>query len=79
MWSAYDQVGLRPIAPVTGGGGVASPTQVAAMTDDDTIGKFSIDNPLVWFGAFLLITVGAASLAGSVRVGKVKVAASAGK
>lgn len=79
MWTAFDQIGLRPIAPATGGGSVAAPTQTAAFTDDDTIGRFSIDNPLVWFGAFLLITVGAASVAGSVRLGKVKVAASAGK
>lgn len=78
MWSAYDQVGLKPIAPATGGGSVAAPTQVAAMTDDDTIGRFSIDNPLVWLGLFALLTVGAASAAGSVRLGKVKVSASAG-
>lgn len=77
MWTAFDQVGLRPIAPATGG--VAQPTQSAAMTDDDTIGPFSIGNPLVWFGIFMLITVGAASAAGSVRLGKVKVSAQAGK
>lgn len=77
MWSVQDQVGLRPIAPVTGG--VAQSTQSAAMTDDDTIGRFSLGNPLVWFGIFLAVTVGAASAAGSVRLGKVKVSASAGK
>lgn len=79
MWSAYDQIGLKPIAPVTGGGNVASPTQSAALTEDDTMSRFGLDNPLVWFGAFLLVTVGAASVAGSVRVGKIKVSASAGK
>jgi hypothetical protein len=77
MWSAFDQVGLRPIAPVTGG--VAQSTQSNAMTDDDTIGRFSLSNPLVWFGIFLAVTVGAASAAGSVRLGKVKVSAAAGK
>lgn len=79
MWSAFSQVGLKPMAPTTGGGNVATPTQTVAFTDDDTIGRFSIDNPLVWLGAFMLVTVGAASLAGSVRLGKVKVTASAGK
>jgi hypothetical protein len=77
MWTAFDQVGLRPIAPTTGG--VAQSTQSVGVTDDDTIGPFSISNPLVWFGIFALVTVGAASAAGSVRFGKVKVTASAGK
>jgi len=79
MFSAYEQVGLRPIAPAVGTGSVSSPTQPSALTDENTIGRFSIDNPLVWLGAFMLVTVGAASVAGSVRLGTVKVAASAGK
>jgi hypothetical protein len=79
MWTAFDQIGLRGIAPATGPGSVASPTQVVARTDDDTLSRFGVDNPLVWLGAFLLVTVGAASVAGSVRLGKVKVSASAGK
>jgi hypothetical protein len=78
MWSAFDQIGLKPMAPATGGT-VASPTQAAAFTDDDTIGPLSLGNPLVWIGLFALVTVGAASVAGSVRLGKVKVSASAGK
>lgn len=77
MWSAFDQVGLRPVAPATGG--VATATQPIGMTDDDVIGRFSIGNPLVWLGIFAAITVGAASAAGSVRLGKVKVSAQAGK
>lgn len=79
MFSVQEQIGLRPIAPATGGGNVATATQSAALTEDDTMGRFGLDNPLVWFGAFLLVTVGAASVAGSVRVGKVKVSAAAGK
>jgi hypothetical protein len=79
MFSVYDQIGLRPIAPATGGGSVATPTQSSALTEDDTMSRWGIDNPLVWLGAFLLVTVGAASVAGSVRVGKVKVSAAAGK
>lgn len=77
MWTAFDQIGLRPIAPTTGG--VATATQGVARTDDDVIGRFSIDNPLTWLAIFALITVGAASAAGSVRLGKVKVSAQAGK
>lgn len=77
MWSAMDQIGLRPIAPAHAG--VAQPTQAAAFTDHDTVGPMSIDNPLVWLGIFALITVGAASAAGSVRLGKVKITAQAGK
>lgn len=79
MWSAMDQIGLRPVTPATGGGNVATATQAVGVTDADTLGRFSINNPLVWFGGFMLVTVGAASLAGSVRLGKVKVSASAGK
>lgn len=79
MWSVQDQIGLHPMAPATAGGNVATPTQSIGMTEDDTMGRFSLDNPLVWLGAFMLVTVGAASVAGSARIGKVKVSASAGK
>jgi hypothetical protein len=77
MWSVTDQIGLHPVAPATAG--VAQSTQAAAMTEDDMIGPLSLGNPLLWLGAFMLVTVGAASLAGSVRIGKVKVSAAAGK
>jgi hypothetical protein len=36
-------------------------------------------NPLVWFGLILLITVGAAGAAGSVRLGPAKLSGSVGK
>lgn len=78
MFSAFEQVGLRPVAPAMGGT-VAAPTQTIARTDDDVIGPLSLGNPLVWLGLFALVTVGAASAAGSVRLGKVSVSASAGK
>lgn len=78
MFSAFEQVGLRPVAPAMGGT-VATPTQTIARTDDDVIGPLSLGNPLVWLGLFALVTVGAASAAGSVRLGKVSVSASAGK
>lgn len=36
-------------------------------------------NPIVWFGALLLVTVGAAGVAGSVRLGPARVGGSVGK
>jgi hypothetical protein len=36
-------------------------------------------NPIVWFGVLLLVTVGAAGFAGSVRLGPAKVGAAVGK
>ena len=77
MFSVQEQIGLHPVAPAMGGT-VATATQSIARTDDDVIGPVSISNPLVWVGIFALITVGAASAAGSVRLGQVQVSASAG-
>lgn len=39
----------------------------------------SVHNPLTWFAGILLVTVGAAGVAGSARVGPAKVAASLGQ
>lgn len=78
MFSVAEQIGLHPIAPAMGSA-AATPTQSIARTDDDVIGPLSLGNPLVWIGLFALVTVGAASAAGSVRLGKVSVSASAGK
>lgn len=36
-------------------------------------------NPIVWFGVVLLVTVGAAGVAGSVRLGPAKLGGSVGK
>ena len=36
-------------------------------------------NPLVWFGAILLVTVGAAGVAGSVRLGPAAIGGKVGK
>lgn len=36
-------------------------------------------NPIVWFGVVLLVTVGAAGVAGSVRLGPAKLGAAVGK
>jgi len=60
--------------------GLAAPTQGMA-TDNITSGwRGLIDprNPLVWAGAILLVTIGAAGAAGSVRLGKARVSVAAG-
>ena len=57
---------------------VASPTQNMG-TDDITAGwRGLLDpaNPLMWFGVVLLVTVGAAGVAGSVRLGRARLSAS---
>jgi len=58
-----------------------APMQGAAVTTDANGVKSLIDpkNPLVWFGFLLLATVGAAGVAGSVRLGPAKVSGSVGK
>jgi hypothetical protein len=76
-YTAASVYGATPQAPSYG---VAAPTQQMS-TDDITSGwKGLIDpnNPLMWFGLVLLVTVGAAGAAGSVRLGKAKLSASLG-
>lgn len=72
---ASDVFGVAPQAPSYG---VAAPTQ--AMGTGILTGGWRqlVDpqNPLVWFGAVLLVTVGAAGVAGSVRLGRAKLSAS---
>lgn len=74
-FDAQSLYGATPQAPSYG---VAAPTQ-AMGTDDIAAGwKGLVDpnNPLFWFGAILLVTVGAVGVAGSVRLGRARVAAS---
>jgi hypothetical protein len=78
-WSVASQVGLMPRVQTTGDTGLAASTDRVAVSDGDRFGLFSPSNPLLWFGIFLAVTVGAAGAAGSVRLGKVKLSASAGK
>lgn len=61
--------------------GVAADTQAMGTDDIETGIRGLVDptNPLVWFGVFLLITVGAAGVAGSVRLGRAKVSAELGQ
>jgi hypothetical protein len=77
-FSVASQVGLNPRTQTQGDTGIAAPTQRSAVSDTDVMGLFSLSNPLTWFAAILLVTVGAASAAGSVRLGKLKMSASAG-
>jgi hypothetical protein len=60
-----------------------APAQTALSATDNTPagwkGLLSPKNPLFWFGAVLLTTVGAAGLAGSVKLGPARLAASVGK
>ena len=73
-YTATSLYGTTPQAPSYG---VAAPTQ-AMGTDNVTGGwKGLLDpnNPLFWFGAILLVTVGAVGVAGSVRVGRARLAA----
>lgn len=77
MFTAESIYGTAPVIP---GVGVTADTAISA-TDNQTRGwRALVDphNPLVWFGAILLVTVGAAGVAGSARIGPVKVAGSVG-
>jgi hypothetical protein len=77
-WSATDLYGTTPQAPAWGG--AAAPTQAMGATSRYGGWRGLVDpaNPLVWFGAILLVTVGAAGVAGSVRLGKASLRASVG-
>jgi hypothetical protein len=76
-YTAQSLYGATPQAPSYG---VASPTQ--GMATDTLVsgwkGLLDPNNPLIWFGVILAVTVGAAGVAGSVRLGKAKISASVG-
>jgi hypothetical protein len=78
-FSVASQIGLAPRVQTQGDTGVASPIERSAVGDLDVMSLFSASNPLTWFAAFMLVTVGAAAAAGSVRLGKIKLSATAGK
>lgn len=78
MFDSQSLYGCEPQMPSQG---IAAPTQHMG-SDNFTVGaKGLLDphNPLFWFGGFLLVTVGAASVAGSARLGKAKVQIGVGK
>lgn len=72
--SAY---GSSPQAPSYG---VAPPTEAMGTADFGAGWRSVLDpgNPLFWLGGFMALTVGLASVAGSVRLGKASFKASAG-
>lgn len=81
MFTAADLYGTAPNTPNYAS--VAAPTQQMGVDRHDLTSsgvRALVDphNPLTWFGAFLLVTVGAASVAGSVRLGRAKVSGSVG-
>ena len=74
-WTATSLYNTTPQAPAWAG--VAAPTQAMATTANSGGWRGLVDphNPLMWFGAVLLVTVGAAGLSGSVRLGRAKLSA----
>lgn len=70
-WTAQSLYGATPQAPSYD---VAAPTQGMATSDLAYGWRGLVDprNPLMWFGVVLLVTVGAAGLAGSVRLGRAR-------
>jgi hypothetical protein len=80
MFTSQSLYGCAPNTPV--GAGTETPTQRMGMGSGDLStglrGLLDPKNPLTVFAAVLLVTVGAASAAGSVRLGKAKVSASVG-
>jgi hypothetical protein len=81
MWTAEDTYGVvhpgvafaatEPTQLMGGGAEHTGSTGLRTLVDPN--------NPLVWFAGLLLVTVGAAGIAGSVRLGPAKVGASVGK
>ena len=79
--SHYTAAGLYGYAGQGPTYGIASPIQQMASDELDQGWWALVDphNPLVWFGALLLVTVGAAGVAGSIKLGPAKLSASIGK
>lgn len=78
MFTVSEVYGVGPQAPAYSA--PAAPTQGMATDTVKAGWRALVDphNPLFWFGAFLLVTVGAAGAAGSVRLGRARIAAAVG-
>lgn len=78
MYWASQYYGTSPQVPSSG---VNAPTQQMGIDTGKTGYPALVDphNPLFWFGALLLVTVGAAGLSGSARFGPARVSGSVGK
>lgn len=77
-----DSTRMYGMSMATGGGpGISAPTAtLSGDADASGIGWLvSPRNPLMIFGLLLLVTVGAAGVAGSVRLGPAKISAAVGK
>lgn len=77
MFTAEQLYGAQPQAPSYG---VASVTQAMGLQMDRTGWRALVDprNPLVWLGGLMAVTVGAAAVSGSARLGRAKASASIG-
>ena len=80
MFTASQLYGTSPQVPVAGVAAVTQPMGVYSQGVGDGY-KSLIDphNPLMWFGVFLLATVGAAGVSGSARLGPARASAGLGK
>jgi hypothetical protein len=78
MFTAQSIYGTGPVVP---GVGVMADTEISATGTGSHGWRALVDphNPIVWFGGLLLVTVGLAGIAGSARIGPVKVAGAVGK
>jgi len=76
-FSVASQVGLMPAAPASPHTAATS-TQRVAIGPDDTMPWYSPRSPLVWLVGIAAVTVGAASIAGSVRLGPAKISGKVG-
>lgn len=80
MMTAASLYGAATVTP--NGAGVAAPTERMGSHPDISSGVRGLvdpNNPLVWAGVVMLVAFGAAGVAGSVRLGSARVAASVGK
>lgn len=75
----YLLTGLAPNAPQRSG---APAGGLAGTVHTDALGPlpkaFSVDSPMLWLAVTIAVAVGAAGVAGSVRLGNVKAGVSAG-
>lgn len=78
MFTAASVYGTAVQAPNYG---IAEPTQHMGTDDIATGWRGLVDphNPLMWFGVILLVTIGAAGVAGSVRLGRARIHAGVGE
>jgi len=76
----YRRLGLAPTSGSSTAGAAAAPLALSGgPSRDDIAPPWSPDNPLFWFAGILLVTVGLAAGATSVRLGPLRASVSAGK